>query len=39
MGVRDLPGGVVLTGGVAKIEGIPQLARHVMKTRVRCPYT
>ena len=35
MGVRDLPGGVVLTGGITKIDGILQLARHVMKTRVR----
>ena len=23
LGVRDLPGGVVLTGGVAKLEGLP----------------
>ena len=35
MGVRDLPGGVVLTGGITKMEGILQLARHVLKTRVR----
>ena len=35
MGVRDLPGGVVLTGGITKMDGILQLARHVMKTRVR----
>jgi len=35
MGIQDLPGGVVLTGGVAKLEGISQLARHVLQTRVR----
>ncbi len=35
MGVHDLPGGVVLTGGITKLEGLLQLARHVFKTRVR----
>ena len=35
MGVRDLPGGIVLTGGITKMEGILPLARHVLKTRVR----
>ncbi|NYF24147.1 cell division protein FtsA [Sporosarcina sp. JAI121] len=35
MGVRDLPGGVVLTGGITKMDGLLQLARHVLKTRVR----
>lgn len=35
MGIQDLPGGVVLTGGITKLEGLPQLARHVLKTRVR----
>lgn len=35
MGVRDLPGGVVLTGGITKIDGMLPLARHVLKTRVR----
>lgn len=35
MGVRDLPGGIVITGGVAQLEGIAQLARQVMQTRVR----
>lgn len=35
MGIHDLPGGVVLTGGTTKLEGILQLARHVLKTRVR----
>lgn len=34
-GIRDLPGGIVLTGGTAKLEGIQQLAREVFKTRVR----
>lgn len=35
MGVRDLPGGVVLTGGITKMDGLLQLARHVLKSRVR----
>lgn len=35
LGVRDLPGGVVITGGVAQLEGIAQLARQVLQTRVR----
>ena len=35
MGIRDLPGGVVLTGGITKIEGMLPLARHVLQTRVR----
>lgn len=35
LGVRDLPGGIVLTGGVSKLEGVAQLARQVMQTRVR----
>ncbi len=35
MGIRDLPGGVVLTGGITKIDGLLQLARHVLKSRVR----
>ena len=35
MGVKDLPGGVVLTGGSAMIEGIAPLTRQVMQTRVR----
>lgn len=35
LGVRDLPGGIVLSGGVAKLEGLVQLARHVLQTRVR----
>lgn len=35
LGIEDLPGGVVLTGGITKIEGMLPLARHVLKTRVR----
>lgn len=35
MGIQDLPGGVVLTGGITKIEGMLPLARHVLQTRVR----
>lgn len=35
LGIRDLPGGVVLTGGITKIDGLLQLARHVLKSRVR----
>lgn len=35
LGVRDLPGGIVITGGVSKLEGLAQLARQVMQTRVR----
>lgn len=35
VGIQDLPGGVVLTGGVAKLEGLPQLARHVLQTSVK----
>ena len=35
MGVQDLPGGIVISGGVAQLEGIAQLARQIMLTRVR----
>lgn len=35
MDVDDLPGGVVITGGVAKLEGIQQLASEKMNSRVR----
>ena len=35
LGVRDLPGGIVLTGGITKLDGILQLARHILKSRVR----
>lgn len=34
-GIRDLPGGIVITGGTAKLEGILQLSREIFKTRVR----
>ena len=33
--LSGLPGGVVLTGGVAKLEGIAQLVRDCLQTRVR----
>ena len=35
MGIQDLPGGIVISGGVAQLEGIAQLARQIMLTRVR----
>ena len=35
MGVQDLPGGIVITGGVTKLEGIAQLARECLQSRVR----
>lgn len=35
LGIQDLPGGIVISGGVAQIEGIAQLARQVMLSRVR----
>jgi len=35
LGVRDLPGGIVISGGVSKLEGVAQLVRQVMQTRVR----
>lgn len=35
MQVDDLPGGVVITGGVAKLEGIQQLASEKLNSRVR----
>ena len=35
LGVQDLPGGVVLTGGMAKLEGLSELARNILQTRVR----
>ena len=34
-GIRDLPGGIVITGGTAKLDGILQLARDVFETRAR----
>lgn len=35
LGIQDLPGGIVITGGVTKLEGIAQLARQCLQTRVR----
>ncbi|AWE06586.1 cell division protein FtsA [Lysinibacillus sp. 2017] len=35
MGIQDLPGGIVISGGVAQLEGLAQLARQVMLSRVR----
>src|SRR5699024_2371209 len=35
MGIQSLPGAIVLTGGITKIEGILPLARHVLQQRVR----
>ncbi|WP_059170057.1 cell division protein FtsA [Bacillus sp. FJAT-27445] len=35
MGVRDLPGGYVLTGGVSNMEGVLELAQAVFQSRVR----
>ncbi|ANU17528.1 cell division protein FtsA [Planococcus maritimus] len=35
LGVDELPGGVVLTGGMAKMDGLPELARSILQTRVR----
>lgn len=35
MGVRDLPGGFVLTGGVANMQGVLELAQLVFQNRVR----
>ncbi|WP_301108223.1 cell division protein FtsA [Sporosarcina sp.] len=34
-GINDLPGGIVITGGTAKLDGVLQLARDIFKTRVR----
>ncbi|GGE66266.1 cell division protein FtsA [Priestia taiwanensis] len=38
LGVRDLPGGFVLTGGVMKMPGVLELAQHVLKHNVRIAY-
>ncbi|MGG5253035.1 cell division protein FtsA [Neobacillus sp. SM06] len=35
LGIRDLPGGYVLTGGVANMQGILELAEEVLQNRVR----
>jgi cell division protein FtsA len=35
LGYRDLPGGIVLTGGVANMQGMLELAQAVFQNRVR----
>ncbi|MDQ0215248.1 cell division protein FtsA [Oikeobacillus pervagus] len=35
LGIRDLPGGIVLTGGVANIQGILELAQEMFQNSVR----
>ena len=35
MGVEDLPGGYVLTGGTANMQGLPELAQTIFQNRVR----
>jgi cell division protein FtsA len=35
LGIEELPGGVVLTGGMAKMDGLPELARSILQSRVR----
>ena len=35
MGVRDLPGGFVLTGGVSNMQGVLELAQEMFDSRVR----
>jgi cell division protein FtsA len=35
LGIRDLPGGFVLTGGVANMQGILELAEEILQNRVR----
>jgi cell division protein FtsA len=35
MGIRDLPGGYVLTGGVSNLPGVLELAQIVFQNRVR----
>ena len=39
MGLQDLPGGVVITGGVAKLEGIAQLAQTYFANESPTLYT
>lgn len=34
-GIQELPGGIVITGGGTKLEGIGQLARQCLQSRVR----
>lgn len=35
LGIRDLPGGFVLTGGVANMQGVLELAEQIFQNRVR----
>ncbi len=35
MGIEDLPGGFVLTGGTAMMQGLPELAQAIFQNRVR----
>lgn len=35
LGIRDLPGGYVLTGGVANLQGVIELAEEILQNRVR----
>lgn len=35
LGIRDLPGGYVLTGGVANMQGVLELAEEILQNRVR----
>jgi cell division protein FtsA len=35
LGIRDLPGGFVLTGGVANMQGVLELAEEIFQNRVR----
>lgn len=35
LGVRDLPGGFILTGGVASMPGVMELAQLILQNRVR----
>ncbi|PLR97370.1 cell division protein FtsA [Bacillus sp. T33-2] len=35
MGARDLPGGYVIAGGVANMQGVPELAQAILQNRVR----
>lgn len=35
LGIRDLPGGFVLTGGVANMQGVLELAEEILQNRVR----
>jgi cell division protein FtsA len=35
LGIRDLPGGFVLTGGIANMQGVLELAEEIFQNRVR----